>query len=69
MKDFFLGLNGFDNRRLLWINRLIVFLALIFSFNEVYAKYFTQKPARSCAAVKQLPKNVLCELDVIACLY
>ena len=35
-------------------------------FNEVYAKYFTEKPARSCVAVKQLPKNVLCEVEVIA---
>lgn len=36
------------------------------AFNEVYAKYFTQKPARSCVAVKQLPKDVLCEVEVIA---
>ena len=35
------------------------------AFNEVYAKYFTTKPARSCVAVKQLPKNVLCEVEVI----
>ena len=39
------------------------------AFNGVYEKYFTQKPARSCVAVKQLPKNVLCEVEVIACLY
>ena len=36
------------------------------AFNEVYAKYFTGKPARSCVAVKTLPKNVLCEVEVIA---
>ena len=36
------------------------------AFNSVYEKYFTQKPARSCVAVKQLPKNVLCEVEVIA---
>ena len=36
------------------------------AFNEVYAKYFTEKPARSCVAVKTLPKNVLCEVEVIA---
>ncbi len=36
------------------------------AFNEVYAKYFVGKPARSCVAVKQLPKNVLCEVEVIA---
>ncbi|MCM1542350.1 MAG: RidA family protein [Blautia sp.] len=38
------------------------------AFNEVYAKYFTEKPARSCVAVKTLPKNVLCEVEVIAAL-
>lgn len=36
------------------------------SFNEIYGKYFTEKPARSCVAVKQLPKNVLIEVEVIA---
>jgi len=36
-------------------------------FNEVYAKYFVSKPARSCVAVKELPKAVLCEVEVIAC--
>ncbi len=36
------------------------------AFNEVYAEYFTEKPARSCVAVKTLPKNVLCEVEVIA---
>ena len=36
------------------------------SFNEVYAKYFTGKPARSCVAVKDLPKGVLCEVETIA---
>lgn len=36
------------------------------AFNEVYAGYFVSKPARSCVAVKQLPKNVLCEVEVIA---
>ena len=36
------------------------------AFNEVYAKYFVSKPARSCVAVKDLPKAVLCEVEVIA---
>ena len=36
------------------------------AFNEVYARYFTEKPARSCVAVKTLPKNVLCEVEFIA---
>ena len=37
-------------------------------FNEIYGKYFTSKPARSCVAVRTLPKNVLVEVDVIASL-
>ena len=36
------------------------------SFNEIYGKYFTSKPARSCVAVKDLPKGVLCEVELIA---
>ena len=36
------------------------------AFNEVYAKYFTSKPARSCFAVRDLPKGVLCEIECIA---
>lgn len=36
------------------------------AFNEVYAKYFTTNPARSCVAVKELPKGVLAEVEVIA---
>ena len=36
------------------------------AFNEVYAKYFISKPARSCVAVKDLPKGVLCEIEAVA---
>ncbi len=36
------------------------------AFNEIYAKYFTSKPARSCVAVRDLPKGVLAEVEVIA---
>lgn len=36
------------------------------AFNEFYGKYFTSKPARSCVAVKDLPKGVLCEVELIA---
>ena len=36
------------------------------AFNEAYAKYFVSKPARSCVAVKELPKQVLCEIEIIA---
>ena len=49
--------------------KTVCFLAYIndfAAFNEVYGKYFTAKPARSCVAVKALPKNVLCEVEVIA---
>lgn len=38
------------------------------AFNEVYGQYFTKKPARSCVAVKALPKNVLAEVEVVATL-
>ena len=36
------------------------------AFNEVYAKYFTSRPARSCVAVRTLPKGVLCEIEAVA---
>ena len=36
------------------------------AFNEIYAKYFTSKPARSCFAVKDLPKGALCEIEAVA---
>ncbi len=36
------------------------------AFNAVYKKYFTGKPARSCVAVKELPRDVLCEVEVVA---
>ncbi len=36
------------------------------AFNEIYAKYFTEKPARSCVGVSSLPKGALCEVEVIA---
>lgn len=36
------------------------------AFNDVYGRYFTSKPARSCVAVKDLPKGVLCEVELIA---
>lgn len=36
------------------------------AFNEVYARFFTSKPARACVAVKDLPKGVLCEIEAVA---
>ena len=47
------------------VNKMLQKIMLT-AFNEVYAKYFTSKPARSCVAVKTLPKNLLCEIEVIA---
>ena len=58
------GGSGFDK-----VVKTTCFLADIAdfaAFNEVYAKFFTSKPARSCVAVKDLPKGVLCELEDIA---
>ena len=58
------GGSGFDK-----VVKTTCFLADIAdfaAFNEVYAKYFTSKPARSCVAVKDLPKGVLCEIEAIA---
>lgn len=55
---------GFDN-----VVKTVCFLADMADFavfNEIYAGYFTSKPARSCVAVKELPKGVLCEIDAIA---
>ena len=58
------GGSGFDK-----VVKTTCFLADITdfaAFNEVYAKFFTSKPARSCVAVKDLPKGVLCEVEAIA---
>ena len=58
------GGSGFDK-----VVKTTCFLADIAdfaAFNEVYAKFFTAKPARSCVAVKDLPKGVLCEVEAIA---
>ena len=44
----------------------LVAMDVFAAFNEVYAGYFTGKPARSCVAVKTLPKGALCEVEVIA---
>ena len=55
---------GFEN-----VIKTVCFLADMgdfAAFNAVYGKYFTGKPARSCVAVKTLPKNVLCEIELIA---
>ena len=58
--------NGIDYTTAIKTTCFLAEMADFGAFNEVYAKYFTGKPARSCVAVKQLPKNVLCEVEVIA---
>ena len=58
--------NGIDYTNAIKTTCFLAEMADFGDFNEVYAKYFTGKPARSCVAVKQLPKNVMCEVEVIA---
>ena len=57
---------GSDATRVIKTTCFIADMADFAAFNEVYAKFFTSKPARSCCAVRQLPKNVLCEIEAIA---
>ena len=57
---------GSDVTKVIKTTCFIADMADFSAFNEVYAKYFTGKPARSCCAVRQLPKNVLCEIEAIA---
>ena len=58
--------NGIDYTNAIKTTCFLAEMADFGAFNEVYAKYFTGKSARSCVAVNQLPKNVLCEVEVIA---
>ena len=57
---------GSDATRVIKTTCFIADMADFAAFNEVYAKYFTSKPARSCVAVSALPKGVLVEVEVIA---
>ncbi|MCD8124354.1 MAG: RidA family protein [Lachnospiraceae bacterium] len=58
--------NGLDYTAAIKTTCFLADMADFAAFNEVYGRYFTSKPARSCVAVKTLPKNVLCEVEVIA---
>ena len=58
--------NGIDFTQVIKTTCFLADMADFGTFNEIYAKYFTTNPARSCIAVKQLPKSVLCEVEVIA---
>lgn len=57
---------GVDYTKVVKTSCFLADMADFVTFNEVYAKYFTENPARSCVAVKTLPKNVLCEVEVTA---
>ena len=57
---------GVDFENVVKTTSFLAEMADFAAFNGVYEKYFTGKPARSCVAVKQLPKNVLVEVEVIA---
>lgn len=58
------GGSGFEN--VVKTTCFLADMADFTAFNEVYAKYFISKPARSCVAVKELPKGVLCEIEAVA---
>lgn len=57
---------GYDYEDVVKTTCFLADMADFVAFNGVYEKYFTGKPARSCVAVKQLPKDALCEVEVIA---
>lgn len=57
---------GFDFNDVVKTTCFLSDMADFAKFNEIYAKYFTSNPARSCVAAKQLPKNALVEIEIIA---
>jgi 2-iminobutanoate/2-iminopropanoate deaminase len=57
---------GLDFSRVVKTTCFLADMADFAAFNSVYEKYFTEKPARSCVAVRTLPRNVLCEVEAIA---
>ena len=61
-----LGSAGVDYSKVIKTTCFLADMGDFAAFNEVYAQYFTSKPARSCVAVKALPKGVLCEIEAIA---
>lgn len=58
---------GSDLEHVLKTTCFLADMADFAAFNAVYAKYFTNNPARACVAVRELPKGVLCEVEAIAC--
>ena len=61
-----LNANGLTFENVVKTTCFLADMADFTAFNEVYATYFVGKPARSCVAVKALPKGVLCEVEIIA---
>ncbi len=57
---------GSDMSKVVKTTCFLAYMGDFDAFNAVYAGYFTSKPARSCVAVKELPRGVLCEIEVIA---
>ena len=65
--DALLSAAGYEEKDVVKTTCFLSDMGNFAAFNEVYAEYFTHKPARSCVAVKALPKNALVEVEVIAC--
>lgn len=63
-----LDVNGIDFNQVVKTTCFLSNMDDFTAFNGIYANYFTSKPARSCVAVKTLPRNVMCEVEVIAVL-
>ena len=57
---------GLDFTKVIKTTCFLAEIADFAAFNEVYAKYFISKPARSCVAVKDIPKGCLCEIEILA---
>ncbi len=57
---------GLDFTKVIKTTCFLADIADFGTFNEVYAKYFVSKPARSCVAVKDIPKGCLCEIEILA---
>ena len=60
--------NGIGFKNVVKTTCFLADIADFATFNEIYGKYFVSKPARSCVAVKDLPKKLLCEVEIIAVL-
>lgn len=61
-----LAATGLDFTKVIKTTCFLADIADFAAFNEVYAKYFISKPARSCVAVKDIPKGCLCEIEILA---